>query len=315
MQGKRRNDGRGIVFKLKEGRIQIGLQAFAFVVCIALVGCATPNSAPLSSSAVPVTGNPGGSIQVHEYSLIEQSADNPNHIEFQERVPVAVAARRAGWLFNRQEDAILAQNQALAAFGYRMASNPTPPFSGYALYHNGELIQRDVAQFWLVSLERAKDDEGWGGFLLIFETLDGERRVASPEGIRPWSGQDQTTVGSLPVDQDNRVAYAESVGSEVSVKTNPELLSSGAGESLSKAGNESIFGRQVIAGEPFYFFQRGGLIHLHYAGRNLAYKYDQVVHNNTGETAIFNPGGTGQITWFYALRDGVWYYVEFGVFR
>jgi hypothetical protein len=29
-----------------------------------------------------------------------------------------------------------------------------------------------------------------------------------------------------------------------------------------------------------------------------------------GETSIFNPGSDGHIAWFYALRDGLWYYVE-----
>jgi hypothetical protein len=315
------------VFYLQKGGIKRYFQALAVVLCLLLMGCAVPNSDPFTSSIVPVSGKDSGSFQVHEYALVEQSTDNPNHVEFQERAPAAVAAQSIGWPFTRLEDAVQATNQALASFGYRLAANPSPPFSGYALYHNQTLVQRDIARFWPVSLQKANDDNGKSDFLLSFETLNGEKLVASTDGIRPWSGQDQSVGSTPPVYFGDQIVYAESVGSEIgfsgnlsdseiqSLQTLDDDMNVNAHDLNLLEGYDSAFGWQEIAGQPFYFFNRGDLIHLNYAGRDLPYTYDQVVHNNSGKLAIFNPGGTLHIAWFYALRDGVWYYVEAGVFE
>ena len=79
------------------------------------------------------------------------------------------------------------------------------------------------------------------------------------------------------------------------------------------------FGYQILNGEPFYFYVSSdvlpGRIHMHYAGSDLSHSYDRVVHEQQGSTEIFNPGGNGRIAWFYALRDGLWYYVEVGQFK
>jgi hypothetical protein len=291
------------------GRYLRYVEAFSLVLCIGLIGCAAPTSALLPSVVVPIDDDRMGSFQVHEYALVEQSIDNPNHVEFQQHVPAAVVARRIGWPFTRPEDAIQTPNLALAPFDFRLEVNPTPPFSGYALYHDHLLIQRDIAVFWPVSLQKAKDSDSESDFLLSFETMDGEKLVASMAGIHPWPGQDEP-VGSPPPDYfGNQMAYAESVGSEFSIYAGSELLYNGA------SSDEGVFGWQIIAGQPFYFYNRGDIIHLHFADQDLAYTYDQVVHNNSGPIAIFNPGGAGRIGWFYALRDGVWYYVEVGVFE
>lgn len=311
---------------------------------MALIGCAAPTSVPLSSSVVPVSGVASGAFQVHEYALVEQSKDNPTHIEFQQRVPGVVAARRTGWPFSGSEETIEVPNQALAAFGYHLEANTTPPFSGYSLYRNSALIQRNIAKFWPISIQKPMNGSGQGDFLLSFETMDGEKLVASLSGIRPWPGQDQSLGNTPPVYFGNRIAFAESVGSEVSVYAGSDLLYTGPsatrgvhslqtwgdshwaleltgdvivdGQDLNKTmGYDGAYGLQIIAGQPFYFFNRGGQVYLNYAGHELAYKYDQVVHDNLGSLAVFNPGGTGHIAWFYGLRDGVWYYVEVGVFE
>ncbi len=291
------------MFKTKVGKYYKFLQALALALCIGLIGCAAPVSSPLTSSLLPVTGS-DGSFQVHEYALVEESVDNPTHATFQQRVPPVVAARRAAWPFAPSEDPVKMPNQALAPFGYRLAPNPNPPFSGFALYHNGDLVKRDIARFWPVSIIGAKD--GGSDFMLTFETMEGERLAASISGIHAWSGGDQSAGSKQPAYQSQQLAFAGNPGSEAGINVgNVQVHNSPDGS----------FDAQMIAGQPFYFYTRDGQVYLNDAGHDLAYTYDQVVHGNNGSTAIFNPGSTGQIAWFYALRDGLWYYVEVGLFR
>lgn len=68
----------------------------------------------------------------------------------------------------------------------------------------------------------------------------------------------------------------------------------------------------TINGKAFALFLAGGVTHMRYNGQVLPNVYDEVVVGKKGELSIFNPGQNGSIVWFYALRDGLWYYVEAG---
>ena len=50
-------------------------------------------------------------------------------------------------------------------------------------------------------------------------------------------------------------------------------------------------------------------------GEALPYQYDEVVHYDCCEAAAFNVAGNERMVWFHALRDGIWYYVEMGVYQ
>lgn len=316
-------------------------------------GCSAQPSALL---LLPVTGA-SEDFQVREYPIVEQSTDSPTHASFQQRVQTAVAGQQAGWQFPGQQEVIDAPNRALLPFGYYLDHNPTPPFSGYALYQNEYLIQRDIARFWPVSLkeQRSTGEKTDGNFLLAFETINGEKLVASLDGIRPWPAQSQTSqesaVRTPPVYFGDQVAFAETVGSEVSVYAGSGVLYTASlpvggsavsysnlhtwgqsttgdqshwvlefdghvivdGQDFNQTNNyNEVFSWQVVGGKPFFFFTRDGLTHLNYAGRDLLYTYDQVIHGGSGEAALYNPGSSDQLVWFYALRDGLWYYVEAG---
>jgi hypothetical protein len=79
-------------------------------------------------------------------------------------------------------------------------------------------------------------------------------------------------------------------------------------------GDDEIFGCQELDGRPFYFFVQGGQTYLSYDGKTLPVSYDYVYHGMCCEPAAFNAGGNDQMVWFYALRDGLWHYVELGAF-
>ncbi len=79
-------------------------------------------------------------------------------------------------------------------------------------------------------------------------------------------------------------------------------------------GADEIFGCQELNNQPFCFFVQGGQTHLSYGGGTLPVTYDYVYHGMCCEPAAFNVAGNDQMVWFYALRDGIWHYVELGAF-
>jgi dipeptidyl aminopeptidase/acylaminoacyl peptidase len=80
-------------------------------------------------------------------------------------------------------------------------------------------------------------------------------------------------------------------------------------------GAARVYELHVLDGRPIYFYERDGITRMNFDGRDLPYRYDQVVSGNSGELSVFNPGASGRMVWFYALRDGTWYYVEAGVYE
>jgi hypothetical protein len=263
-------------------------QRFLQVLGLALLlaGCAAPPSALM---LVPATGQAAArpaAFAVHEYALIEQSIDNPTHAGFQARVPDIMSTGRSGWGVARPADALLEPNEALAPFGYRLALNPSPPFSAYALYQGSALLLRDIVRLEPVVVT------GPDTFTFGFETVDGVQFVASPDGLRALPRQDGKDI------------------SADSVLGNQVVSLYGAAEA---APTGALFQQQVAGGETISLTVRDGLTHLEYAGRDVRYVYDQVVYNGAGEAARYNPGGNPRMVWFYALRDGLWYYVEAGL--
>jgi hypothetical protein len=80
-------------------------------------------------------------------------------------------------------------------------------------------------------------------------------------------------------------------------------------------GYDEIFGCQLLNGKPFYFFVQDGQTHLAYGGEVLPVTYEYVYHGMCCEPGAFNVAGNDQMVCFYALEDGVWHYIELGVYR
>jgi len=109
------------------------------------------------------------------------------------------------------------------------------------------------------------------------------------------------------------VAY-ETEGNIFKGITQGEIFRSG--ESLSQLfGYDETFGFQVLAGEPFYFFKKGGEIGLNYAGEEVMLGFDEVAHHYCCGFSLYNPTHYENMVAFFASRDGKRYYVEAGVFE
>jgi hypothetical protein len=89
-----------------------------------------------------------------------------------------------------------------------------------------------------------------------------------------------------------------------------------AGDSLNeRLGYAEIFEWRLLAGRPFFFFSSEDGVGLSYDGQVLPYRYDEVPHYLCCEPALANPGYNEMMVWFHGLRDGVWHYVELGVYE
>lgn len=80
-------------------------------------------------------------------------------------------------------------------------------------------------------------------------------------------------------------------------------------------GYEESFGFQLIKGEPFYFFRKQGRLGISYADREIMLGYTQIPHDECCSASALNPKSAENMVAFFAQRDGVWYYVEIGVFE
>lgn len=77
-------------------------------------------------------------------------------------------------------------------------------------------------------------------------------------------------------------------------------------------GVSEIFNPGLLKGKPFFFFIKEGITGLSYSGQELDLSYEEVMHNMCCWGGGFNPGINEDMVWFYARKDGWWYYVELG---
>ena len=88
------------------------------------------------------------------------------------------------------------------------------------------------------------------------------------------------------------------------------------GESLSQMfGYDETFGFQVLDGEPFYFFKKGGEFGLNHAGEEVMLGFDEIAHYYCCGFSVYNPMHYENMVTFFASREGKRYYVEAGVFE
>ncbi|HZW03632.1 MAG TPA: hypothetical protein VFF68_06885 [Anaerolineaceae bacterium] len=78
-------------------------------------------------------------------------------------------------------------------------------------------------------------------------------------------------------------------------------------------GAEETFDWQIMGGQPFFFVQRPGAVDISYGGELIPLGYEHVTHQMCCEAGMFNVGKNETMAWFYALKDGVWRYVEMGL--
>lgn len=308
----------------------------------------SPAAAPPQAAAATATAAPGpvalalGDLTVEEYPVVSKDLDTPNHFEFNQRILPAVLERRKIWRGQIPERRAEAANQALARFGYRLQLTGEPPRLRYDLYRGDTVVQAGISTVWPISVAASGSD-----FALLIEDERGRSLLVSREGAQPWdaaqhgfiapvlvgddlvsieasaNGQDWLvrhgdqavyTVHNKPIGPANPLKGLWSWNGHWVLEVDGQVIVDG--RSLNEElGYQEIFAWQLVNGQPFYFFGKGGRIGVSYAGQTLPPRYDEVIHYQCCEPAAFNVAGNGIMVWGYALRNGIWDYVEMGVYR
>ncbi|MDH7475749.1 MAG: hypothetical protein QHJ74_17375 [Anaerolineae bacterium] len=285
-------------------------------------------------------------LTVEEYPIVVQEMDTPSHFEYFRRIPSEVLERRRAWREPSAEKLVESCNTVLIPFGYRLVLKRKPgwdrPF--YDLYQEESLLKSDLDAIWPVSVNDTGDD-----FALLVEELNGPTFLVRREAIEKWDqdrhcymppifvGDDLVAVEvdeqheRYVVRREGKMAYnftalvAPGPRADNPVKglwswdghwvleVDGQVIM--GGQNLNQdLGYAEIFGWRLLKGQPFYFFRKDNHIGISYAGQALSYQYDEVIHYRCCEPAAFNVFGNETMVWFHALRDGMWYYVEMGIY-
>jgi hypothetical protein len=276
-------------------------------------------------------------LTLEEHAVVEAELDSPllSGIEFKKHIPEAVLEKHAGLRAISQEQALDDLNQVLEPFGYQIEAGTQV----HRLLRNGELLSEGITHFFPISVNAAGSN-----FALGFEDPRGVY-LLQKDGLVDWNmtrslytwpvyvGDDLITVEQgddnwafLNVLRNGEIIFTKTLAFTVEVpvrslqsfngqwilETNDALIIDGV-DIGGQLGYDEVFHWQPLNDRPFYFFVDEGEVGLSYAGQVLPVQYDQVIHGQCCEPAIFNPAGNGRMVWFYALRDGVWQYVELGL--
>jgi len=306
----------------------------------ALVVVATSLPADQLPGATPV-------LTVEECPIVAQEVDTPSHFEYFQRIPVEVLEKRRAWREPIPEERVASTNQTLVSFGYRLVLKRKPgwdyPF--YDLYERVSLlVKSDLDAIWPISVNSMGDD-----FALLVEELNGPTFLIRRGNIEQWDqgrhcyippvfvGDDLVAVeageqheryvvrreGETVYDftalvvpglrVDNPVKGLWSWNGHWVLEVDGQVIM--GGRRLNQdLGYDEIFGWRLLKGQPFYFFRKNNRIGVSYADQVFSYQYDEVIHYRCCEPAAFNVSGNETMVWFHALRGGIWYYVEMGIY-
>jgi hypothetical protein len=279
-------------------------------------------------------------LTVEEYAVADATLESPMDFEFGRKIPGEVYQKREAWRGGFIERRLAGNNELLQPFGYNIKAKQDSEMDLYQLYRKGELILDNIDAFWPVSVSASGKD-----FAMVAEIWnDGDRLVrndsladydmSSSEFIPPvFLEKDLLSLRWVPERTQVQVLRGEAqiyafpatflVSSPVKglwswqghwlMEVDGFLIQDGVNLNA-KLGYEEIFGWQILNGKPFYYFRKGPRVGISYDGKILPVYYDDVFHYHCCGPAGYNAAGNGDMVWFYALRDGKWYYVEIGVY-
>lgn len=288
-------------------------------------------------------------LVVEEYPIVSAAEDTPDHFEFKQRIADQILDVRRDW---REPDAaakIAATNAIISQWDYKLKPLPEGGSALYSISHFGSVLFPDVTRVYPIAVNDSGTD-----FRLLIETLgQSGPLVVTPVNIGKldltnfvylapvYAGSDLIEVAAdwnnnqFQVLRNGEVIYTyvpEGMFVEPPVhglwswqgqwvlEVEGDVIIDGA-SAKAEQGYDEMFGWQVIAGQPFFFFKKTDFLTqkstfgMSYAGQEIEpYRYQEVIHYRCCEGSMFNISGNGTMVWFYALRDGMWYYVEAGVY-
>jgi len=292
------------------------------------------------------SGTGGGTVPgltVEEYPIVSAAEDRPDHFEFKQRIGDDILSVRRAWREPDPAADLASINAVIGTWGYQLQAEISPKgIQVFTLLHQGNPLLSDLTHIWPVAVNGSGTD-----FTLLVESLSQGILVVIPDTVGQVDATHYAYIPPVYVGDDLFEVYADWDRGQFLVQRNGQTIYTVTptgpfveppiyglwswdghwvleaegdvivdGQSLKQQlGAQEIFGWRLIAGQPFYFFKQADQIAMSYAGQVVEpYRYDEVIHYMCCEPAMFNVGGNATMVWFYALRDGTWYYVEAGVY-
>jgi hypothetical protein len=314
---------------------------------ILLAACTSKNaSVPLPPTLVKLSPLPptlvnSAKLTVNETQVVAADVDTPDHFEFNDRISSEVRDLHAVWKYGNPVLLVETPNQILAPFGYRLQQNPIMSSYSFQLFKGDTLVVDEISFFFPPTVKSDGSD-----FAMLMDLKNGDELIAISGTVGKWSTDG--LMKEYPIYAGDKLVTAFYENNSVVVTANDEKIFSTPaeflvenpikslrawqghwvlevegkvfvdGESLNKSqGYAEIFDWHLIKGQPFFFFTKikGGEVGVSYGGTVLPYSYTEVIHYKCCEPAAFNPGFSEHMVWFYGLRDGMWYYVEMGIYE
>ena len=241
--------------------------------------------------------------------------------------------------FNYQ-DWVKTINTDLAAYGYRVeavcetansCANPK-----YRLYQGSAIVKDDLASFGDFSTNADKSNFSFGLWdaqyqtwlltnkgLELYATLDGHHsrfpmyvgsHLITLNGV--WDiivESDGQTIFTWPFSKLLANPVVESFFSfdgHWALEIQGALIVDGEIWNITKFPAEEIFESQLIDGKLFFFFRRDNQIGIYYDGKTYPTSYSLIHHNGCCGYGMNNPRFSSQGIYFYAIKNGMWNFVE-----
>lgn len=287
-------------------------------------------------------------LTLEEYPVVSAAVDNPLHFEFRQRISDQVFTRREKWRGYGTPLQLEIANQTLTPFGLHV--DLIPGSSLLQIKQQGKMLLDQVSDISAVSLSDSGQrfaffaSTSTGDRYLV--TIDGATPMDDGAMVyyaQPvFLGEGLLTLRNLPelgqvlVMQGDASIYhmavpqpgvSSPIHAFAAYQGHWYLEVSGLlirdGEILNPTlGASEIFGFTLLDGKPFYFYRQGNQIGMSYNGfevtptsQSLTFQpYNDVIHDQCCEPAIFNENANRNMIWFYALSNGYWYYVEVGIY-
>ena len=322
--------------------VLIGMLLFA--------GCISNNN-PIDLSLLK-TSSGSSALTVDEYELVDVETDSPTHMEFSQWLTSDMIDKHMVWKNLTPNRAVQDINAILTKYGFSIEHEPMLSSYTYRLLENFAILLNDIYPVGSATENQDQDDftllvqnyEGDSYLLqksgvqewhpedtfiyapvyyqneLIYPVINYTSQVASEFGdstiqIVSESGEViyETSLPSNPVMAP--IQTFQSWNGHWILEKQGEVIMDG--KSLNEElGYAEIFEWHIIQGEPFFFVydKKSSTYSMVYAGKVLDQQFDDIAHYQCCEPAMFNPNSNNYLIWFYAVRDGKWYYVEAGIY-
>ena len=238
-----------------------------------------PSQSPIPATGIPQTYTDSGSLKLEEYALT--AAPEPVPLIFQPE--------------GTTQEAVLDRHALLRE---RVYQNPITNIEGYpAMASLGEGERLTAVMKSAVDDPLRQIVDLMRGDEVIFSADAGLPSPALPQqGL--WTYEDHWVLEILLAEEEIWIGEIFQDG---------ELIND-------LKGYEEAFGFQLLAGEPFFFYQRDGQLGYSYAGQETNLLYDNIPHYNCCAEDTLNPVQAEQMVAFFAQQGELWFYVELGDF-